>query len=132
LLKGHFLAERVRIKYLQSKKGTLVAIEHIHTFLVHPHKGAKKKPKINGTEVKREGTMLDLLRGIYDNADTECDIDITFRPASDGAQKKRMSRPSMQLSRSALTFSSQRNCCQISCKYGWKIWPRITLHYRWA
>jgi hypothetical protein len=63
-----------------------LTVQHIHTFLVHPGKGAQKA-KIVGTTVSLAGGMFDLLNGIYAKSDTECDVDITFSPTADGKQQ---------------------------------------------
>ncbi|WP_428522498.1 hypothetical protein [Pseudorhodoplanes sp.] len=63
-----------------------MSVQHIHTFLVHPGK-ATGKVKIVGTTVSLTGGMFDLLSGIYAKSDTECDVDITFSPTSDGKQQ---------------------------------------------
>lgn len=63
-----------------------MAVQHIHTFLVHPGKGSGKT-KIVGTTVSLTGGMFDLLSGVYTKADTECNVDITFSPAADGRQQ---------------------------------------------
>lgn len=62
-------------------------IEHIHTYLVHPKKGSADPPQVNGAQVRLEGRLFDLLNGIYVRSNDECDIDITFVPAADGAQQ---------------------------------------------
>jgi ppGpp synthetase/RelA/SpoT-type nucleotidyltranferase len=64
-----------------------MAILYIHTFLVHPRKGAISPPPPNGTIVPLSGKLFDLLEGIYARSDQECDIEITFSRAPDGAQK---------------------------------------------
>lgn len=64
-----------------------MAVQHIHTFLVHPGKGRPDKVDINGTVVPLAGSMFNLLDNIYSRSDSECDIDISFRPTSDGKQQ---------------------------------------------
>jgi hypothetical protein len=64
-----------------------LAIEHIHTFLVHPGKGHEDAPSIGGTTVALNGKLFRLLENIYVNSDRECDIEISFNPAADGAQQ---------------------------------------------
>jgi hypothetical protein len=66
--------------------GGTLTVHHIHTFLVHPGKGAKTL-QIVGTTVSLTGGMFNLLDGIYGKSDRECDVDITFSPTSDGKQQ---------------------------------------------
>lgn len=61
-----------------------MTVKHIHTFLVHPAKGTKKKLKIIGTAVPLAGKMFELLESIYIKADSECNVDIAFRPTPEG------------------------------------------------
>ena len=62
-------------------------ISHIHTYLVHPAKASNAAPSIGGTEVPLSGKMFELLKGIYDRSETECDIAISFNRAPTGAQQ---------------------------------------------
>lgn len=62
-----------------------MSVQHIHTFLCIWK--ATGKVKIVGTTVSLTGGMFDLLSGIYAKSDTECDVDITFSPTSDGKQQ---------------------------------------------
>lgn len=62
-------------------------VQAIHTFIVHPKKGAEPSPRINGTSVPLNGRMFELLEGIYRKSSEECDIDITFSPTADGVQQ---------------------------------------------
>ena len=64
-----------------------MAVQRIHTFVVHPRKGAVGAAPINGTAIKLEGKMFALLENIYAKSDQECDVHITFRPALDGKQQ---------------------------------------------
>src|SRR5581483_8000584 len=67
--------------------GGRLSIQHIHTFLVRPAKGGHEKLDIKGTSVPLSGGMFNLLNNIYMKSQEECDIDISFRPASDGQQQ---------------------------------------------
>lgn len=68
--------------------GAALAIEHIHTYLVHPRRTTEEKSKITGTQVPlKGGGLYDMLQGVYDKSDKECDIDIAFNRAADGRQK---------------------------------------------
>lgn len=64
-----------------------MAVEQIHTFLVHPGKGSSDPPAIGGTKVPLSGKLFRLLDGIYSRSDSECDIDIAFNLAADGTQE---------------------------------------------
>ena len=64
-----------------------MSIHHIHAYLVHPNKRAKRPREARGTDVSLNGRLFDLLDKIYRRSNTECDIDITFRHASDGRQQ---------------------------------------------
>ncbi|TBD50459.1 hypothetical protein ELH22_37795 [Rhizobium ruizarguesonis] len=62
-------------------------IESIHTYLVYPNKGVEDAAAIVGSEVPHEGEMFDLLKGVYEKADTECTIGIVFNKGANGAQE---------------------------------------------
>ena len=62
-------------------------IHEIHAFLVHPNKLSEADQDINGQSVPLHGGLGDLLRTIYERADEECNIDITFSPAEDGTKQ---------------------------------------------
>ncbi|GAB4392765.1 MAG: hypothetical protein Tsb0032_09590 [Kiloniellaceae bacterium] len=64
-----------------------MAIQQIHTFLVRPGKGGHEKTEVNGAAVPLSGNMFDLLSGIYERSEDECDIHIFFRPESEGKQR---------------------------------------------
>ncbi|HEX3487110.1 MAG TPA: hypothetical protein VHT51_18790 [Micropepsaceae bacterium] len=64
-----------------------MAVQHIHTYLVHPGKGAAEPTSINGAQVPLSGRMFELLGNIYVRSDQECDIGITFNPTVDGKQQ---------------------------------------------
>ncbi len=65
-----------------------MAITAIHSYLVNPSKSESEdeQPDIGGTNVKLEGRLYDMLRGVYEKADTECTIDIAFGHDADGNQ----------------------------------------------
>jgi hypothetical protein len=63
-----------------------MAIEHIHTFMVHPRKGADAS-NIGGAEVLLEGKLFNLLNDVYQKSDSECDIDISFNQSAQGGQQ---------------------------------------------
>lgn len=62
-------------------------LEYIHSYLVHPGKRAGHQSKIGGTTVPLSGKMFNLLLEIYDGADTQCDIAISFNQSVDGKQQ---------------------------------------------
>ena len=62
-------------------------VEHIHTYLVHPGKGADEPSRIRGNSLALDGKMFSLLNGIYLNSDHECTIEISFNHRDDGAQQ---------------------------------------------
>jgi hypothetical protein len=64
-----------------------LAIEHIHTYLVHPTKGSEIEPELGGASVPLNGKLFRLLDDIYSRSDTECDIDISFNQGADGSQQ---------------------------------------------
>ena len=68
--------------------GNVLAIEHIHTYLVHPGKGEPRPQSIGGTTVRLDGSkLISLLGDIYDRSDIECDIDISFNHSTSGKQQ---------------------------------------------
>ena len=64
-----------------------MSVQQIHAFLVHPGKSGHEKRAVNGTNVPLSGSMFNLLGGIYDRSDEECDIDIAFRATAKGKQQ---------------------------------------------
>lgn len=72
-------------------------VQHIHAFVAHPRKGRPSPAQANGTAVKLNGKMFDLLQNIYAKADQECDVGITFAPTAEGTQ--------------------QNDCRDLICKY---------------
>ncbi|HEX7047423.1 MAG TPA: hypothetical protein VF275_07615 [Gammaproteobacteria bacterium] len=62
-------------------------IEHIHSFLVHPSKAAEEQPRIGGTSVGLAGRLFDMLAGVYQKSEKECNIDISFNANERGEQQ---------------------------------------------
>jgi hypothetical protein len=58
----------------------------MHTFLVHPTKGVEDPDPIGGSTIALNGQMFQLLRDVYDRADNECDVAISFNHRPDGDQ----------------------------------------------
>lgn len=63
-----------------------MTINQIHSFLVHPGKRAEQQPEINGARVPLKGKLFTMLEALYGRAETDCNIDIVFRPRADGRQ----------------------------------------------
>lgn len=61
-------------------------IESLHCYLVHPSKGEEEQPEIRGASVPLRGKLFQMLNRMYEEAETECDIEIVFRPSLDGSQ----------------------------------------------
>lgn len=61
-------------------------ITHIHTYLVHPAKGANASQPVGGSSLDLSGKMFDLMKGVYDRAASECDVAISFNRDASGAQ----------------------------------------------
>jgi len=64
-----------------------LAVQHIHTYLVHPGKSSDGTRALGGAAVPLAGKLFDLLSEIYVRAENECDIDIAFNHSSTGAQQ---------------------------------------------
>lgn len=63
-----------------------MAIEFIHTYLVHPNKNVEDAAAIIGSLVPHEGEMFELLASVYEKADDECNIGIAFNKGPLGEQ----------------------------------------------
>lgn len=63
-----------------------MALERVHSFLVHAGKGLDAPPEIGGTEVPRKGRLGDMLAATFDRAPRECEIDIVFQKDASGKQ----------------------------------------------
>jgi len=59
-------------------------LQTIHCFLAHPAKHMTEQPAINGTSVAKQGNIYLMLKNIFDNAESDCRIEISFNPNSDG------------------------------------------------
>jgi hypothetical protein len=64
-----------------------MAIDRIHSFLVHPGKHEEEQPEISGTPIPKRGSLYMMLTGVFERATEECDIEIVFRPDKDGQQE---------------------------------------------
>lgn len=64
-----------------------VPITHMHTYLVPPGKGIEEPDAIGGSTLPLNGQMFKLLRDVYDRADAECDVAISFNHRPDGRQQ---------------------------------------------
>jgi len=63
-----------------------VAVERIHSYLVHPAKSAEEQPAIRGAEIPLRGRLYDMLRDTFDRAPDECSIEICFCADTSGEQ----------------------------------------------
>jgi hypothetical protein len=61
-------------------------IENLHCYLVHPSKNEEEQPEIRGAGVPLRGKLFQMLSRMYEEAETECDIESVFRPSLDGSQ----------------------------------------------
>jgi hypothetical protein len=64
-----------------------MAVEHIHTYLVHPGKGGDEASRIRGNSLALDGKMFSLLNAIYLDSDRDCSIEISFNHREDGSQQ---------------------------------------------
>lgn len=64
-----------------------MALDQVHSFLVHPSKGEEDQPPIGGTKVPLSGQLGKMLTNVFDRASAECDIEIVFRPNAAGKQE---------------------------------------------
>src|ERR1700722_12707487 len=62
-----------------------VSISSIHSYLVHPGKLNKQAPKVSGVKVAHVGKLFGMVEKLDHDAEGECDIDIVFKPGSNGA-----------------------------------------------
>lgn len=61
-------------------------IHSIHSFLIHPGKGAESPHDINGAAVPKSGKLFSMLQPIFDRAAEDCPHNIAFNPQN-GHQK---------------------------------------------
>jgi hypothetical protein len=64
-------------------------ITHGHSFLVYPGNHTKAPVAIGGAELNfnKSGRLIEMLKGIYDLADNDNDVEITFRLGPNGEQE---------------------------------------------
>jgi hypothetical protein len=60
-------------------------ITGIHTFLVHPK--SREAAEIGGADVPLAGKLFDLLNGVYEKSEQQCNIDISFNMGIAGDQQ---------------------------------------------
>lgn len=65
---------------------TKIEIDSIHSFLIHPGKGAESPHDINGALVPKSGKLFSMLQPIFDHAADDCPHNIAFN-SQDGLQK---------------------------------------------
>ncbi len=59
---------------------TQIEISSIHSFLIHPGKGAESPHVINGAAVPKSGKLFGMLKPIFDGATEDCKHKIAFDP----------------------------------------------------
>lgn len=64
-----------------------MAIKAIHAFLIYPGKGVSEPLPISGSKLSQTGKLFELLRSIFVAEPDRRDFEVTFRPASNGAQQ---------------------------------------------
>jgi hypothetical protein len=64
-----------------------MAVENIHSFLVHPAKHVDDQPPIRGAEIPLRDRLYEMLADIFDRASDECKIEICFCPDTEGVQR---------------------------------------------
>ncbi len=57
-----------------------IEISSIHSFLIHPGKGAESPHEINGAAVPKSGKLFGMLKPIFDEAAEDCKHKIAFNP----------------------------------------------------
>lgn len=65
---------------------TTVAIDTIHSFLIHPGKGTERPHDINGVAVPKSGKLFSMLQPIFDHAAEDCPHHIAFN-SQNGEQR---------------------------------------------
>ena len=63
-----------------------MGIEKVHSFLVHPAKHAEEQPDVSGANIPLKGSLFNMLKGVFERANVECNIEIVFRPDENGNQ----------------------------------------------
>lgn len=61
-------------------------IQKIYSYLSYPSKHEDHQPEIGGATISKKGRLYDMLKGIFDKSDKECNIPICFAPEEDGTQ----------------------------------------------
>ena len=64
-----------------------MGLKTIHCFLVQPSKGEETQPTIGGAAVPKKGPLFGMLKGVFDKAESECRIDISFNHNPAGKQQ---------------------------------------------
>lgn len=59
----------------------------IYSYLSYPAKHADEQPEIGGANISPKGKLYEMLKGIFEKSDQECDISICFLPMDDGSQE---------------------------------------------
>ena len=64
----------------------MVKIGSIHSFLIHPGKGAETPHEISGAAVPKDGRLFRMLEPLFDHAEEDCKHKIAFN-SDDGEQR---------------------------------------------
>lgn len=64
-----------------------MAVQSIHSFLVHPKPLDGSTIAIGGTSISHSGRLFEMLKNVYEKSDEECTIDISFNHSADGKQQ---------------------------------------------
>jgi hypothetical protein len=62
-------------------------LQTIHCFLVHPAKHDAESPSIGGASVPKRGKLFTMLKKVFDDAEGECQTDISFNQNAGGKQQ---------------------------------------------
>jgi hypothetical protein len=59
----------------------------IHSYLVYPGRHLEEPPAINGTVVNHSGRLFEMLKKVFESAESECPHDIAFSADENGQQQ---------------------------------------------
>lgn len=92
-----------------------MAIEHAHSYLVHPGRGQDEQRDVSGVAVPTQSAgdkVTRLVASLFDTAEKECNLDILFRPDSRGARNN----PCQKLFESYVKHPSLANGKKVAVK----------------
>lgn len=84
----------------------MMKITTIHCFLVEPGKGEHNLPEMKRAKISLRGDLYDLLKSVFEEADTECNIPTQF--VSDGSQNNPVRSEIMSTIKSRRIDSTQK------------------------